>query len=129
RGAPPHPTTGQGRDGDGCRRRPSPRCGSNLARLAEERGPSADALADDRLAAAPARLALAGVHLVVQLVLARLPVEVDVLLVGQRGASVLHGVLQRLDHRPVQAADLLARERVAHAVPAQSGAEEDLVAV
>src|SRR5437868_5069240 len=102
---------------------------SDLARLAEERGPPADALADDRLAAAPAGLALAGVHLVVQLVLARLPVEVDVLLVGERGATVLHRFLQRLDHRAIEPSDLLARERVAHAVPSQSGAEEDLVAV
>src|SRR5215207_8026197 len=47
----------------------------DLARLAEERGAAADALADDLLAAPPARLALAGVHLVVQLVLARLAVE------------------------------------------------------
>src|SRR4030095_17025439 len=43
---------------------------SNLTGLAEERGPAADALADDRLATAPARLAFPGVDLVVQLVLA-----------------------------------------------------------
>src|SRR6266566_4849434 len=110
-------------------RRPARPPASHLARLAEERGPPTDALADDRLAAAPARLALAGVHLVVQLVLARLPVEVDVLLVGERGAAMLHRFLQRLDHRAIEPSDLLARQRVAHAVPSQSGAEEDLVAV
>src|SRR5437764_5600468 len=112
------------------RRRPGPRPpASNLARLAEERGPPADSLTDDRLATAPARLALAGIHLVVQLVLARLPVEIDILLVGERRAAVLHRFLQCLDHRAIEPSDLLARERVAHAVPAQSGAEEDLVAV
>src|SRR5262249_61582721 len=62
---------------------PRGRCGSNLAGLAEERGPAADALADDRLAAAAARLAFPGVDLVVQLVLALLPVQIDVLLVGE----------------------------------------------
>ena len=42
---------------------------------------------------------------------------------------MLHRFLQRLDHRAIEPSDLLARQRVAHAVPAQSGAEEDLVAV
>ena len=51
------------------------------------------------------------------LVLARLAEQVDVLLVGERRAPVLHRVLQRLEDRAVQAPDLLLRERVAHAVP------------
>ena len=66
-----------------------------------------------RPAAARARLALAVVHLVMVLVLAGLAEQVDVLLVGERRAAVLHRVLQRLEDRAVQAADLLLRERVA----------------
>src|SRR5215510_11047937 len=97
---------------------PWSRARSNLAGLTEERGPAADTLADDRLAAATARLAFPGVDLVVQLVFPRLAVEVDVLLVGERRPAVLHRLLERLDHRPVEPTDLLGRQRVAHAVPA-----------
>src|SRR5262249_11929998 len=42
---------------------------------------------------------------------------------------VLHRLLERLHHGAVETPDLLGRQRVAHAIPAQPGAEEDLVAV
>ena len=42
---------------------------------------------------------------------------------------MLHRLVHDLDHRPVQAADVLRRERVAHPVVAQAGGIEDLVAV
>ena len=86
-------------------------------------------LAHDLVAAARARLPLAGVHVVELLVLARAPEEVDVLLVGERRTAVLHRFLQRLHHRPVEPPHLLRGERVAHAVPSEPRAPEDLVAV
>ena len=55
--------------------------------------------------------------------------QVLVLLVGQRRAAVLHRVLERLDHGPVEAAHLLGREALGAAVVAQAGGEEDLVGV
>ena len=60
-------------------------------------------------AAAHARLALAPVHLVVLLVLARLAEQVDVALVGERRAAVLHRALQRLADRAVEPAHFLLR--------------------
>src|SRR4029077_8210273 len=101
----PTPTRARGRDPQ-----------LHLTRFAEEGGAAADAEADDRVTAAGAGLALARVHVVVVLELAGLPVEVDVLLVGKGRTAVLHRVLQRLHHRPVQPADLLGGERVAPAV-------------
>src|SRR6185436_5582090 len=101
----------------------------HLTGRAGEGRPAPDALTRDRLTAAAAGLALTGVHLVVELELARLAEQVDVLLVRERGPAVLHRILQRLDHRAVEPADLLGRERVAHAVPSEPRAPEDLVAV
>src|SRR5947209_17174829 len=56
-------------------------------------------------------LALPVVDLVEGLELAHLAEQVAVLLVGQRRAAVLDGVLQGLDHGPVQATDLLGGQR------------------
>src|SRR5579884_1333354 len=102
---------------------------SHLASLAEERRTAADALAHERAPAATARLALACVHVVMELVLARLAEHVDVLRVRERRPAVLHRLLQHLDHRAVEPPDLLLGERVGHAVPPQAGLAEDLVAV
>ena len=102
---------------------------SDLTRRAEEGGTARHALAHDDVTTARARLAFPRVDVVELLVLAGTSEEVDVLLVGERRAPVLHRVLQRLHHRPVEAAHLLRRERVTHAVPPQAGTPEDLVAV
>ena len=66
---------------------------------------------DDRRPAPAAGLALAVVDLVLRLVVARPADEVDVLLVRQRRAPVLDGLVQHLDQRPVQPPDLLGRQR------------------
>ena len=55
--------------------------------------------------------------------------HVDVLLVGERRAAVLHGLVEDLHDRAEQPADLHVRERPGRAVPAQAGLPQDLVAV
>src|SRR5436190_8944058 len=102
---------------------------SDLARRAVIGGATGEALPHDEVTAPWARPALARVDVVELLELAGPAEEVDILLVGERRAAVLHRFLERLHHRPVQPAHFLRGERVAHAVPAQTGAPQDLVAV
>src|SRR5881275_2470749 len=96
---------------------------SDLALRTEERAPSVGLDPHDRAAAAAAGLALAVVDLVQRLSVTDLAEQVPVLLVGQRRAPVLDGVLEGLDHRPIQAADLLGGQRVRGAVVPEPGGE------
>ena len=59
----------------------------------------------------------------------RRPVEVAVLLVVRGGAPVADRLLQHLLHRPVEAADLGVRQRVAPPVRVEPGEVEDFVRV
>src|SRR6266487_3458956 len=95
------------------------RTGSLLGRSALALGTEVAGPADhlDRVdggPAASARKALAAVHPERALKLSRFAQEIDVRLVGQRGAPVPHGLLQHLAHRPVQPPDLLRGQGIAH---------------
>src|SRR5579859_4861766 len=102
---------------------------SDLALRTQEGRTAVDLRPDDRAAAAAAGLAFAVVHVVPALEVADLAEQVAILLIGQRRATVLDRILQRLDHGPVKTADLLGGQRLRRAVIAQAGREEDLVGV
>src|SRR5438270_3942057 len=97
---------------------------SDLALRTEKTGPAVGLDPHDRAAATAAGLTLPVVDLVQGLEVPDLAEEVAVLLIGQRRTPVLDGLLQGLDHRPVETAHFLGRQRVGDAVVAQPGGEE-----
>src|SRR5437762_5870243 len=103
--------------------------GSALALGTEVAGSSVHLDRIDRGSAPAARLALPSVDPELALELPGLAQEVDVGLVGQRGAAVPHGLLEHFAHGPVQAPDLLRGQRVAHVVVAKARGEEHLVGI
>src|SRR5205823_13608408 len=102
---------------------------SHLAVRTEERRARSELLTHDERTAATAGETLPVVDLMQQLVLARPPVQVDVLLIAECRATMLHRFVQHLDDGAVEPADLHRRQRLRRAVVTQAGFPEDLVAV